>query len=86
MKNLNHREPPKPLECWRHFKGNDYIIIAVATNCTNYRDNQRYVVYKSLDSDVAYMHRIDEFMSEVDHEKYPDVIQHYRFEKRTCEK
>ena len=80
------REIPKPLECWRHFKGNDYIIIAVAKNCTNGGDHQSYVVYKRLDLDNIYMRRIDEFMSLVDCEKYPDAIQKFRFEKRTCEK
>ena len=76
------RTLPQPLEIWHHFSGNDYLILVIAMNCTNGGDHQSYVVYKRIDLDNIYMRRIDEFMSEVDHEKYPDVKQKYRFVKR----
>ena len=43
--------------------------------------NQDLLVYKSLyDGEQPYARPYDMFMSEVDHEKYPNVKQKYRFE------
>ena len=65
------RPIPKPNEVYRHFKGKLYLIITIAK-----------VVYKHLYGDYSDCVRpLDMFMSEVDHEKYPDVKQKWRFEK-----
>ena len=66
----------------RHFKGNEYIIVGLAAEATNNGDELKVkVVYKRADGTGGlWVRDIEEFNSEVDHEKYPDVTQKYRFE------
>ena len=63
---------------YKHFKGNYYIVIDIATDSEN---NEKYVIYRALyDDNNLWIRKLDMFLSEVDHDKYPDVSQKYRFE------
>lgn len=64
---------------YRHFKGKCYIVEGVAKHS---EDLSEYVVYKQLYGDGGlYVRPLPMFLSEVDHEKYPDVEQKWRFEE-----
>lgn len=74
------RALPKAEETWLHFKNKRYEIIACPVIHSETRE--QYCVYKALYGDGGiYCRPLDMFMSEVDHVKYPDVRQKYRFEK-----
>jgi len=75
------RAIPHAEELWRHFKDNEYKIIACPVMHTETREI--YCVYQALyGSYGVYCRPLDMFMNEVDHEKYPQVRQKYRFEKK----
>lgn len=75
------RELPVTGEIWQHFKGEEkkYLIVTIATHSET---RESFVVYKALYGDYKdFIRPLDMFMSEVDHEKYPEVKQKYRFIK-----
>ena len=63
---------------YKHFKGDYYILEDVAIHSET---KEKYIVYRGLyENNELYIRPLDMFLSEVDHEKYPDVKQKYRFE------
>ena len=66
---------------YRHFKGNVYVVTNLAVQSEN---EGILVIYKDFKQpDKVWARPLDMFLSEVDHEKYPDVVQKMRFEKIT---
>ena len=68
---------------YKHFKGDYYIVEDVANHSET---KEKYVVYRRLygEGDL-WMREMNMFLSEVDHEKYPNVEQKYRFELQEIE-
>lgn len=63
---------------YRHFKGDYYLLVDVAKHSETGED---MVIYRKLYDDCGLWVRPKGlFLSEVDHDKYPDITQKYRFE------
>lgn len=68
---------------YKHFKGNYYLVVDVAYDCET---KEKIVVYRQLYGDMRlWLRPLAMFLSEVDHEKYPEVNQKYRFELQDIE-
>lgn len=73
---------------YRHFKNKLYKVLLIANDSETNNDinTRKVVVYQALYGDqLIWVRDYDMFLSEVDHEKYPDVKQQYRFQELTME-
>ncbi len=71
---------------YRHFKGHIYQVIAIAYDSEKYDENHKeeakMVVYQNRnDKNDCWVRPYQMFNSKVDHEKYPEVKQEYRFQE-----
>ena len=69
---------------YRHFKGKLYKVIEIVYDSESNNDEEykKIVIYQALYGEhLKWARPYEMFASEVDHEKYPDVKQLYRFEK-----
>lgn len=55
-----------------------YKVVGMAVDTTHEQD---VVVYQSLENGKLYTRELNEFLSYVDKNKYPDIEQIYRFER-----
>ena len=63
---------------YRHFKGDYYLLVDIAKHSETGED---YVVYRKLyDDGSLWVRPLDMFIEEVDHDRYPEVEQKYRFQ------
>ena len=75
---MEQQRKPVAGDLYCHFKGNLYEIITVATHSET---EEEMVVYRQKYGEYRdFVRPLSMFLSEVDHEKYPEVKQKYRFE------
>ncbi len=69
---------------YRHFKGNMYKVLDIVYDSEESNDSEykKVVIYQALYGDrLKWARPYEMFNSEVEHKKYPDIKQKYRFEE-----
>lgn len=69
---------------YQHFKGKLYEVLDIVNDSESNNDAEykKVVIYKALyGENLKWARPYEMFASEVDHEKYPEVKQKYRFEE-----
>ena len=69
---------------YRHFKGKLYKVLDIVYDSESNNDEElkKIVIYEALYGEhLKWARPYDMFISKVDHNKYPDTLQEYRFEK-----
>ena len=63
---------------YRHFKGDYYLVEDIAKDSNTL---EALVIYRKLYGDgTCWVRPLNDFLAEINHEKYPNVKQKYRFE------
>ena len=68
---------------YKHFKGDYYIVEDIGYNCDNLKP---VVIYRSLYEDgKLWVRDLDDFLSEIDKNKYPNTSLKYKFTLQNIE-
>ncbi len=74
---MSDRNIPVPFERFKHFKGGEYQVLMIAEDAGT---GESVVVYQALYPPYRiYTRNLEEFLSDVDRDKYPDAAQKERF-------
>lgn len=64
---------------YKHFKGDYYLVEDIAYSSDS--EFTEYVIYRKLYEDGSlFIREKNDFLEEVNHKKYPDITQKYKFE------